>query len=107
MLQLAKLSTRPNTRLSSGLNCIQCCPLLQLYDVSNSTAIKLGEPVVLSITGGSGTDADPYQASLGPFAQPLRITAAIQAKGGAGSATTALSAQSNEAVVGKSRQQAA
>ncbi|PRW20946.1 fibronectin type III domain-containing [Chlorella sorokiniana] len=72
----------------------------QLYDATNTPAVKLGDLVVLNVTDGSGTDADPYVASLGPFAQPVRITVAIQASGGAGGSTTALSAQSNAAVVG-------
>ena len=77
-----------------------CACLPQLYNASTSPATKLGDPVVLNITG-AGTAASPYVASLGPFAQPLRITAAVQATGGAGSVSTALSAQSTPVVVGE------
>ena len=76
-------------------------PAPQLYDASVSPATPLGAPVVLNITDGTGTDADPYVASLGPASQPMRITAAGQATGGAGGSTSALSAQSNVAVVGE------
>ncbi|PRW20918.1 fibronectin type III domain-containing [Chlorella sorokiniana] len=72
----------------------------QLYDSSKTPPAKLGEPVVLNIADGEGTDADPYVATLGPFAQPLRITVALQASGGAGGVSTAQTTQSNAAVVG-------
>ncbi|PRW20837.1 Ig-like domain repeat [Chlorella sorokiniana] len=72
----------------------------QLYDASASPATKLGEPVVLNVTGGEGTDAQPYVASLGPFSQARIIAVAIQASGGAGGFSTALSAQSAAVVVG-------
>lgn len=76
--------------------------MLQLYDASNSPATKLGEPVVLNVTG-SGTAANPFQATLGPFSQPVRITAAVQATGGAGGSSTGLSANSTAVVVGEWR----
>lgn len=75
--------------------------LLQLYNASANPPTKLGDPVVLNITSGSGTAGSPYVATVGPFAQPLRITAAVQATGGAGSVSTALSAQSTPVVVGE------
>ncbi len=88
---------------AAGLKPVSPAPLLpQLYDVSSGTAVKLGETVVLNITDGAGTDADPFVATVGPFAQPMSITAAVQATGGAGGSTTALSAQSNVAVIGES-----
>jgi len=59
-------------------------PVPQLYDASVSPATTLGAPVALTVTGGSGTDGDPYVASLGPFAQARVIAGAIQATGRAG-----------------------
>lgn len=76
---------------------------VQLYDASTSPATKLGDPVVLNVTGGSGTDADPYVAGLGPFSQARVIAVAIQATGGAGGVATTLSQPSNAVVVGECR----
>lgn len=56
---------------------------------------------MLDVTSGAGTDGAPYVASLGPFSQARVIAVAIQATGGAGSISTQLSAQSEEAVVGE------
>ena len=74
-------------------------PWLQLYDASTTPAAKLGDPVVLNVTGGSGTDVDPYVASLGPFGQARSIVVTIQATGGAGSVSTDASALSDPPVV--------
>lgn len=74
---------------------------MQLYDATKTPPTELGAPVALSITG-DGTAGSPYVATLGPFAQPLRITVAVQATGGAGSVSTALSDQSTAVVVGES-----
>lgn len=74
---------------------------MQLYDATKTPPTELGAPVALSITG-DGTAGSPYVATLGPFAQPLRMTVAVQATGGAGSVSTALSDQSTAVVVGES-----
>lgn len=76
-------------------------PRLQLYDASTTPATKLGDPVVLNVTGGTGTDADPYVAGLGPFSQARLIAVAIQATGGAGGVATTLSQPSSAEVVGE------
>ncbi len=74
-------------------------PALQLYDASSDPPAELGNPVALKIVSGAGVTGNPYVASLGPFAQPLRITVAVQATGGAGSVSTALSEPASPAVV--------
>lgn len=74
---------------------------MQLYDASTSPAAKLGDTLVLNVTAGSGTDAAPYVAALGPFSQARKIAVAIQATGGAGAFSTALSAPSDAVVVGE------
>ena len=74
-------------------------PALQLYDASSNPPTEMGDPVALKIVSGAGVTGNPYVASLGPFAQPLRITVAVQATGGAGSVSTAMSQQATPAVV--------
>lgn len=59
--------------------------------------------MVLNVTSGDGTDEEPYVASLGPFSQARVIAVAIQATGGAGGFSTALSAPSGAVVVGECR----
>lgn len=77
----------------------------QLYDATSGSDTKLGSPVVLNVTSGAGTDADPYVATLGPFSRPLIIKVSIQATGGAGSVSTDMSDKSEAAVVGECWQQ--
>ena len=66
-----------------------------------SPATKLGDPLVLNITGGNGTDTYPYTASLGPFSQARVIAVTIQATGGAGGVATTPSDLSQAVVVGE------